>query len=146
MLFEKLYKIGHKAHTKKIPLIPFLMSRMIRFIYSCELPCSAEIADSCMFMHNGLGVVVHGNTKIGDRTRIYQNVTIGGRNGRPSYPTIGRDVIIGAGACILGDIKIGDNSTIGANAVVLDDVPDLSIVAGIPARVIKTLQSNYNEY
>lgn len=85
--------------------------------------------------HNGLGVVIHQNTIIGNNVKVLQNVTIGGRNGS-GLPIIGDNVVIGAGAVLLGDIKIGNNVRIGANAVVLCDVPEDAIAVGVPA-VIK---------
>lgn len=85
------------------------------------------------------GIVIHQKSRIGENTLIYQNVTLGGRKGS-SGPIVGKNCVIGSGACILGDIKIGDNVKIGANAVVLKDIPDNCTVVGVPARIVK-----YNE-
>ena len=82
------------------------------------------------------GIVIHHKSTIGDNTVIYQNVTLGGRNGKPG-PRVGKNCVIGAGACILGDIEIGNNVNIGANAVVLENIPDNCTAVGVPARIIK---------
>ena len=89
----------------------------------------------------GVGCVIHERCTIGDNVEIYQNVTIGG-NGKenqpsPGIPTIKNNVKIYAGACVLGPIVIGDNSIVGANAVVLCDVPDNSIAVGVPAKIMQ---------
>ncbi|WP_198540759.1 serine O-acetyltransferase [Capnocytophaga stomatis] len=90
------------------------------------------------FLHSGLGVVIHPDAIIGESTIILQNVTIGGRNDKFA-PTIGENVFIGCGACILGGITIGNNVMIGANAVVITDIPDGSVVVGVPGKVVKTI-------
>ena len=107
-------------------------------IFSCELPYNCELGEGTIFIHNGLGCVIHPNAQIGKNVKIYQNVTIGGRNN--GVPHIGDNVSIFAGACILGDVQIGDNAQIGANAVVIHDVPDNAVVVGVPAKVIKFVE------
>jgi len=82
----------------------------------------------------GLGIVIHANAKIGDRTLVRQNVTIGTRHKGGAVPIVGCDVVIGAGAVLLEDITIGDGATIGANSVVLSNVPPGVTVVGAPAR------------
>ena len=86
--------------------------------------------------HNGLGCVIHERAVIGENTKIYQNVTIGGR-GQSGCPAIGKNVFIGCGACILGGITIGDNANIGSNAVAIIDVPEGCTAVGVPAKIIK---------
>ena len=81
---------------------------------------------------HGIGIVIHQNSRIGKGTMIYQNVTIGSGNG----PIIGENCILGCGCCVLGDIVIGNNVKIGANAVVLKNVPDNCTVVGIPAKIV----------
>lgn len=83
-------------------------------------------------MPHGIGIVIHQWSEIGENTKIYQHVTIGNANG----PKIGRNCVIGSGACILGNIVIGDNCNIGANAVVLTSVPDNCTAVGVPAKII----------
>lgn len=82
---------------------------------------------------HGIGIVLHQYSKIGDGTKICQNVTIGNGMG----PKVGKNCIIGSGACVLGDITVGDNVKIGVNAVVLHDIPDNCTAVGVPARIIK---------
>lgn len=119
-----------------VPFLPGFIMRLCRVLYSCDLPYTCKIGKGVVFQHNGLGCVIHSRAEIGDGTEIYQNVTIGGRNGR-GHPVIGKNVFIGAGACVLGGIVIGDNSVIGANATVIDDVPANSVVVGPKANVVK---------
>ncbi|MBS7528097.1 serine acetyltransferase [Fusibacter paucivorans] len=117
------------------------LNYLTRFLFSCEIPASVVIGSNIVFAHYGLGVTIHGRTTIGDNVKIYQNVTIGSRNGE-GPPRIGDNVLIGAGACILGDITIGNNVQIGANAVVLHNIPDNSIAVGVPAKVISNNAEN----
>lgn len=133
----KTHNIARWLYLKKIPMLPRVFNRLTRLIYSCEIPYTAQIDNSVVFAHKGLGVVIGHDTIIGENTKILQNVTIGGRNGIRANPVIGKNVLIGAGASILGDIKIGDNTKIGTNAVVLKDVPNNCTVVGIPAKEIK---------
>lgn len=133
-----LFRISNKLYQWKIPLIPALIQRLIRLLFSCELPYYSKIGKNVMFVHNGLGVVIHPESEIGDETKIYQNVSIAGRNDR-GVPKIGNRVFIGAGACILGGIIIGNDAIIGANAVVISDVPEGATAIGVPARIITKL-------
>lgn len=135
----KLYKTMRGCYLKKIPLLPGLIMRFIRLVYSCDIPYTCQLDDGVVLCHNALGVVLHDKAIVGSNTRIYQNVTIGGRHGRGS-PVIGKNVLIGAGACILGGVHVGDNAVIGANAVVIHDVPDFAVIGGNPAKILK-----YNE-
>ena len=110
-------------------------------LLSMEMLFQSNIGKGTIFHHHGVGCVVHDNAIIGDNCHIFQNVTLGSRwtNGvlDGGAPIVGNNVLIGAGAVILGDIKIGDNSNIGANAVVLEDVPEGCIAVGVPARIIR---------
>lgn len=101
-----------------------------------------------MFYHHGVGCVVHDDAVIGECCNIFSNVTIGnkwsqGKNAS-GPPHIGNNVMIGAGAVILGEITIGDNAIIGANAVVLDSIPANTTAVGIPAKVIRRNYENEN--
>lgn len=124
--------------SKKIPLLPSMFQKSIRVLFSCEIPSTVKMGKGTKFVHNGLGVVVHGNAIIGENCRVYQNVTIGGRHDR-GCPIIGDDVFIGAGACVLGGITIGDGAMIGSNAVVISDVPPKAVVGGVPAKILKKM-------
>jgi serine O-acetyltransferase len=132
----KTHNIARWFYKRKIPLLPRIFNRLTRLLYSCEIPYTAEIDKTVIFVHKGLGVVVGHDTIIGENTKILHNVTIGGVGGIRANPIIGKGVLIGAGASILGNIQIGNNAKIGANAVVLKDVPDNCTVVGIPAKKI----------
>jgi serine O-acetyltransferase len=132
----RYYRKANWLWKHHIPFLPGLLMRVCRVLYAIDLPYTCEIGKYVVFQHNGLGCVVHSKAVIGDRTEIYQNVTIGGRNGR-GHPIIGADVFIGAGACILGGITVGDRAIIGANTTVIEDVPVGGVVVGEKSRIIK---------
>ena len=112
-----------------------LFFKFIQIITGIELPCEAEVGRNFVIDHFG-GIIVSGYAKFGDNCRIRNGVTIGLRRmEEKSAPVIGNNVDIGAGAKLLGPIRIGDNVIIGANAVVLCDVPDNSIAVGVPATI-----------
>lgn len=142
--FGKIYSLSRSLYLKKIPYLPRILRAMNRIVYACDIPFKANIHETVIFAHSGLGVVVNDNAEIGQNTKILQHVTIGGNMGKQkevdgrvtSAPVIGESVIIGAGAQILGPVKIGNNAKIGAGAVVMIDVPDNGIAVGIPAKVI----------
>lgn len=118
------------------------MFRYVRNHYGIELPYSAQIGRRVIFEHQS-GIVVHGATVIGDDCIIRQNCTFGIRriDRLNEAPTLGRGVDVGAGAVILGGVRIGDHASIGANAVVLQDVPPGGLAVGVPA-VIKQQRPN----
>lgn len=132
------YYLANYLHRNKIPLLPKIISYLIRFIFSAWIPHTASIGIGTVFGYGGLGVVIHSRAIIGEYCHIDQNVTIGGTSKKFEVPTIGNHVYIGAGAKVLGPIKIGSNVVIGANAVVVKDVPDGCLVAGVPARILKS--------
>lgn len=110
------------------------VNRLIRLLFSCEISYRAHLARDVEFPHHALGVVIGDGVVVGQRTRILQNVTLGGRGG-DGVPVIGCDVVIGAGACVLGELTVGDGATIGANAVVIRDVPAGAVAVGVPAKI-----------
>lgn len=119
-LFSALYKISFK---------------MIQILTGIELPCEAEVGRNFVIDHFG-GIIVSGYARIGDNCRIRNGVTIGLRRVEEKVaPIIGDNVDIGAGAKLLGPIRVGNNVIVGANAVVISDVPDDSIAVGVPAVV-----------
>lgn len=140
-LAMRLYLVSHWFYLKKIPIIPGFIMRMNRVICSCDIPFTAKIHPTVTFGHNGLGCVIHERAIIKENVTIMQNVTIGGR-GKSGVPTIEKGVFIGAGACVLGGIVIGEYAKIGSNAVVLTDVPCNVTVVGIPARKVNNLSEN----
>ena len=130
----KLYKLEKWFYKKKMEFMAVIIWRLIYLIFNCYIPYTAELSEGVNIAH-GIGIVIHQKSKIGANTLIYQNVTLGGRNGKGG-PIIGENCVIGAGACILGEIRVGNNVKIGANAVVVKDVPDNCTVVGIPAKKI----------
>src|SRR5215471_21812415 len=132
-----LYKCGHTLHCWNVPVVPKLIYYFLRFFFTASVPYTATIGRNTSFNNYGMGVVIHRRSVIGENCEISHHVTIGGRGGFYEVPVIGNDVFIGAGATVLGPVGIGDGAIIGANAVVLRDVPPHAVVAGNPARVIK---------
>jgi serine O-acetyltransferase len=114
-----------------------LITWINRIIFSTFIPSSARIGKNFTIGYWGLGVVIHTNNIIGENCWICQNVTIGKKGRDIKFPVIGNNVYIGAGAVIVGEIVIGDNSVIGANSFVNIDIPPNSVAVGIPAKVIK---------
>lgn len=114
-------------------MLPRLLYILNRVLFSIALPPSVTVGRNVLFGYSGLGIVVHANCVIGNNVKISQNVTIGGRSGHVAVPVIEDDVEIGAGACVLGPIRIGRGARIGANAVVLSDIPPGAVAVGVPA-------------
>lgn len=133
-----LYLLGNKFHKWRVPLLPKICDILIRLIHNCAVYSETQIGEGTIFGYGGIAVVIHKRTVIGKNCVIGSNVTIGGRSRSIDVPVIGDGVYIATGAKILGAISIGDNSVIGANAVVINDVPANCVVAGIPAKIIKT--------
>jgi len=132
------YRLYHFLHKLKIPLLPILLMYMNRIIWGVYIPPSCKLGRGVKFGYGGSAVIIHARAVVGENTIINPSVTIGGRSKKYEVPIIGSNVYIGGGAKILGDITIGDDVVIGANAVVIHDIPSNSVVAGIPATVIKT--------
>ena len=132
------HRIAHKLAYWKIPFIPRLISYWTRIFTGIEIHPKARIGNR-FFIDHGEGVVIGETTIIGDDVLIYQQVTLGGTGNEHGkrHPTIGNNVIIGAGAKVLGNITIGDNTRVGAGSVVVDNVPEHCTVVGIPGRVVQ---------
>lgn len=131
------YRLGHQLFLWRIPLLPKLIELIIFLLYNSKIPTSCEIGKGSFFSYGGIGVVLHARCRIGKNVDIGTNVTIGGRSGNYEVPIIGNNVYIATSAKILGPIKVGNNTTIGANAVVINDVPENAIMAGVPAKLLK---------
>ena len=132
------YRVGNWSYRHGVPVVPWLMKGLTRLIHSSHIPSQATIGRTSMLGYSGLGVVIHPRAVIGENVIIGSHVTIGGRSGHHDVPVIGNDVFVGAGACILGPIRVGDGSVIGANAVVIENVEPRCVVAGVPAKVVRT--------
>lgn len=132
------HRICHKLNYWKIPFIPRLISQISRFFTGIEIHPGATIGRR-FFIDHGMGVVIGETTVIGNDVLIYQGVTLGGTGKETGkrHPTVCDNVVIGAGAKVLGNILIGTGARIGAGSVVIDSVPEHSTVVGIPGRIVQ---------
>jgi serine O-acetyltransferase len=132
-----LHRLAHWLHCLGVSFIPRLISHLGRFFTGIEIHPGAEIGKG-VFIDHGMGVVIGETAIVGDYTLIYQDVTLGGTGKEEGkrHPTLGKHVVVGAGAKILGNIQIGDRVRVGAGSVVLRDVSSDSTVVGIPGRTI----------
>lgn len=131
------YRFAHWLKNLGLPFIPRLISHIARFLTGIEIHPGATIGTG-IFIDHGMGVVIGETAIIGNYALIYQGVTLGG-TGKQSgkrHPTLGENVVVGAGAKVLGNIQIGNNVRIGAGSVVLRDVPSDCTVVGIPGRIV----------
>jgi serine O-acetyltransferase len=135
MLF---YRLAHWLVNRRIPFLPRALSQFARLLTGIEIHPGAAIG-SGLFIDHGMGVVIGETSEIGDNVTLFQGVTLGGTGKQRGkrHPTIGSHVVVGAGAKVLGPITVGDYVKIGANSVVLQDVPDHSTVVGIPGRIVR---------
>ena len=155
------YRVSRWLYLHHIPVLPKLITLLIFLIYNSKIPYQAKIGRESTFGYGGMGVVIHSKSIIGENHKkessstgcwvvihsksiigenctICQQVTIGGGNSRfPGVPVIGNNVYIAKGSIVMGGITIGNNVTIGANAVVTKPVPDNAIVAGVPAKILR---------
>ena len=132
-----MHRISHKLWRHKLPLLPRLISHLTRFLTGVEIHPGARIGKS-VFIDHGMGVVIGETSEIGDRCLLYQGVTLGG-TGKESgkrHPTLEANVVVGAGAKVLGGICVGTNTRIGAGSVVVKNVEANSTVVGIPGRIV----------
>ncbi|MBI5148065.1 serine acetyltransferase [Candidatus Pacearchaeota archaeon] len=131
--------ITHPLHFIGIPFIPRLISQLMRFFTGIEIHPGAQIRKG-LFIDHGMGVVIGETAEIGKNCVMYQNVSLGGtgKHKGKRHPTIGDNVLIGAGATLLGPIRIGNNVKIGAETFIIDrNVPDNCTVVGAPGRIVK---------
>jgi serine O-acetyltransferase len=138
-----LHRLAHKLYGWRVPLAPRVISQTGRFLTGIEIHPGANIGRR-FFIDHGMGVVIGETTEIGDDVLLYQGVTLGGTGNEKGkrHPTLGNRVVVGSGAKVLGNIKIGDNVKIGAGSVVVHPVPNNSTVVGIPGRVVRTRDEN----
>ena len=132
------HRIAHFFYTRKLFFIARLISQIARHITGIEIHPGAQIGKR-LFIDHGMGIVIGETTTIGNDCTIYHNSTLGG-TGKHKYkrhPDLGNNVMIGSGAKVLGPIKIGDNVKVGANCVVLKDVPKNTTIVGIPGDIVK---------
>ena len=148
------YKIANFFAIAKFDLIARIISQFSRFFTGIEIHPKAKIGKN-LFIDHGMGVVIGETSEIGDNVTIYHNVTLGGispsinaneQRNLKRHPTLQDNVVVGSGAQILGPVIIGKNSLIGANAVVTKDVPEKSIMVGIPAKKIGDATKGFKPY
>ena len=132
------HRIAHWFYKHKMFFIARLTSQLSRHFTGIEIHPGAKIGKG-LFIDHGMGVVIGETAEIGDNVTIYHGVTLGGTGKEKGkrHPTVGNNVLIGCGAKVLGNIRIGDNSNIGANSVVLKDIPAGATAVGIPAKIIE---------
>lgn len=132
------YRIAHILHVRGYKVAARMISQTAKFFTGIEIHPGATIGKG-LFIDHGTGVVIGETAEIGDNCTLYQGVTLGGtgKDIGKRHPTLGNNVMVGAGAKILGPFKVGDNAKIAANAVVLSEVPSDSTAVGIPARIVK---------
>lgn len=132
------HRISHALYNKQLFFAARLISQTSRFLTGIEIHPGAKIGCG-LFIDHGTAVVIGETAEIGENCTIYQGVTLGGtgKGTGKRHPTLGNNVMVGAGAKVLGPFKIGNNTKIASNAVVLEAIPDNSTAVGIPARVVK---------
>jgi serine O-acetyltransferase len=132
------HRLAHRLYLWRVPLVPRVISQISRFFTQIEIHPGATIGHR-FFIDHGSGVVIGETTEIGDDVLLYQGVTLGGTGGEKGkrHPTLGNRVVVGTGAKILGNIRLGDNVKVGAGSVVVHHVPDNSTVVGVPGRVVR---------
>jgi serine O-acetyltransferase len=132
------YRLAHWLYNRKRFFLARLISQIGRGLTGIEIHPGAKIGKG-FFIDHGMGVVIGETCEIGDNVLVYHGVTLGGTGKETGkrHPTIGNNVLIGAGVKVLGPFKVGNNARIGAGSVVLQEVPDNATVIGVPARVVK---------
>src|SRR3954452_11894188 len=132
------HRVAHAMNDLGVPLVPHALSNVSRMVTGIEIHPSAEIGDA-LFIDHGAGVVIGETAEIGDNVTLYQGVTLGGtgfaRGKR--HPTLEDDVVVGSGAKLLGPIRVGRGAKVGANSVVIHDVPPNSTVVGNPGHPVR---------
>jgi serine O-acetyltransferase len=133
-----IHRVAHWLFVRKVPFLPRLLAEFARWLTGIEIHAGATIGRNFMIDH-GMGVVIGETAQIGDDVILYHGVTLGGVSLQPGkrHPTIGNRVVVGAGAKVLGNITVGDDSRIGANAVVVESVPPNSTIVGLYGKAQK---------
>lgn len=138
-----IHRVAHKLWNRKLKTIARWISTWNRFLTGIEIHPGAQIG-RCLFIDHGMGVVIGETAIIGDNCTLYHSVTLGGTSLEKGkrHPTLGNNVVVGAGAKVLGPITLGNNSSVGANSVVIKSVPENVTAVGIPARFSKPDKPN----
>jgi serine O-acetyltransferase len=132
------HRVAHALHEARVPLAPRAIAYLSRAVTGVEIHPAAKIGSE-FFIDHGSGVVIGETTEIGDRVTLYQGVTLGGTGFQRGkrHPTLGDNVTVGSGAKLLGPIAVGEGAKVGANTVVVEDVPPASTVVGNPGHPVK---------
>src|ERR671914_1245504 len=132
------HRVAHVLHEAGVPLIPHAIAYIAKLMTGVEIHPGARIGEG-LFIDHGAGVVIGQTAEVGDNVTLYQQVTLGGTGFAPGkrHPTVEDDVVIGSGAKLLGPIRVGRASKVGANSVVIHDVPDQSTVVGNPGHPVR---------
>jgi len=134
---RELHRLAHALHKRGLCLIARLISHFGRALTGIEIHPGAQMGRG-LFIDHGMGVVIGETTVIGDDCHLLQGVTLGGTSSRRAkrHPTLGNNVVVGAGAKLIGDITVGDNAKIGAGSVVVTNVPPNATVVGVPGHIV----------
>ena len=132
------HRLAHTLWNWHIPFLPRLVSHISRFLTGIEIHPGAKIGDG-FFIDHGMGVVIGETSEIKDNVALYQGVTLGGISlqKKKRHPTLGNNVVVGAGAKLIGAITIGDNVKVGSGSVVITSVPSNATVVGVPGRIVE---------
>jgi serine O-acetyltransferase len=142
-----LHRLAHALWKRDLRWLGRWVSQLSRWLTGIEIHPGATIGNK-VFIDHGMGIVIGETAEVGDGCTIYQGVTLGGTSlakGAKRHPTLGRNVVVGAGAKVLGGFTVGDNAAIGSNAVVTKPVPEGATAVGIPARIIQAEDSARRE-
>jgi serine O-acetyltransferase len=133
-----IHRLAHWLYLKRVPVLPRLVSHFSRFITGIEIHPGATLGRRLTIDH-GMGIVIGETAEVGDDVLLYQGVTLGNarfQHGK-RHPTVGDNVVVGAGALIIGPVTVGDGARVAAGAVVISDVPANTTAAGVPAKAIQ---------
>ncbi|MFH1854171.1 MAG: serine O-acetyltransferase [Candidatus Omnitrophota bacterium] len=132
------HRLAHSLYNRKFHVLARLVSHVSRFLTGIEIHPGARIGRR-VFIDHGMGVVIGETAEIGDDALLYKGVVLGGTSleKKKRHPTIGKNVVIGSNACVLGPVKIGDGAKIGSSSVVVKDVPSGATVVGIPGKIVE---------